>query len=199
MSGMGMGKIRWEQEATLREKAMFVGFLFGMLLVFYNMFWDPHSIRMEKVAKKMSIIKPEIEASKKTIDETQNKIAKESAESEKALSGGEAYVSKLLNVAATDANEEVSKVIKALGKRKFKRRVKTEGITMSDIVKKDKYNMVLMTIELSGAYSGILSYLNELAGVEHPILVRSVSLITASGEAKSITAKVDLELFVPVR
>ncbi|MFH1830838.1 MAG: type 4a pilus biogenesis protein PilO [Pseudomonadota bacterium] len=197
MHKLRISKFSLDQEPSLREKFFFVIVLGGLMLLFVNVFWEPQADRIKTERSELNNIKLEVDALQRLIDSTKTQLALQKKAPQKELEVDQ-KVKSMLERKVVDPLAEVHATVGLLSSRRFSRKVKVEDITIGDIVEKENYLMVPISIQLYGRYGGMQGYFKALERIDRMLLIKSFNL-RAGEEDGTVKALLDVELYMVKR
>jgi Tfp pilus assembly protein PilO len=188
-----MKKLNLEQEATLREKAIFAAAVVGLLILFISNLWSPMSAGFDEKRAEVAKVKTEVDSLQALLDAAKAQIAARASVASQPQKVDE-RVEKMLKQRYIDPLSEVHAAVALLSSRKVARRLKLENVSVGDTVDKNSYSIVPITFEFTGVYGAIQTFISAIENAEKPVLVRRFDLKQeGSGQ---ISGTIEVELYV---
>ncbi len=189
----------WKQQPSLREKIFFVAALLGILILFSNYFWSAQGGKLRALQADLKGVEMQTKAIRELIKAAGVQLKARQQEQQKPPAEMDPLIKQILGRDVLDATDEIHSTVALLGGRKVAQRVNIGAIDVEDASKKKNYTVVPMRIQLSGRFTGVQSYLDEIERLPRALVVRSVDLKTAGAGERMIEATVDVDLYIARR
>lgn len=193
-------KIKWDQEATIREKFFFVIAVVGILFFFYNTLWEPRAKKLRDVRSQYNILAGQLKAMSKLIEAAHQQIARGKTAPEPDLGPtANARIKDILERHIASPIEEVNSTAALLQDGATRMRLKVKKMDVGDKVERPNYSLVPINAEVYGSYPNLMNYLDKLENIDRPIVVRSFKMQADKSVRSDLDMSMEVDLYLVKR
>ncbi|MFA5812122.1 MAG: hypothetical protein WC956_07335 [bacterium] len=195
MIKLQLPKISLGQVLTLREKAIFVLALLGMLVFFLNTLWSPIGNKITSQKEELKGLQAQVDSLRTLIDSAQAQLNIQVQQPHE-----EAKIDQrsklMLGRRVVDPLAEIHSTVSAFSSRNLARNVKIGDVKIGEMVEKDAYSMVPLAIHLQGRPGAVVSFFSMLEVFDKPLVVRRFSVKGEPSSGGLVKASIDAELYI---
>lgn len=188
-------KVKLDQEATIREKAIFVLVLIGVFFLFSNSIWSGILDRVRSLRVEARSGEMQMDAVKRLMAAAQTQIAKK-----KVLAPANVFVdpkiAKILLRRTYDPADEINSTVDLLHKRGIIGRAKVKNVAVGEKIDRPGYSAVPLEVQITGTYSDVQGYMRAIENLSRPVLVNGFSVQRDKENQGSLVAKLDVMLYI---
>ena len=192
-------KARLDQRVTMREKVFFVVALIGTLVLFVNMLWQPQMEVMKNDRKNLKGLEQQVNMLSGLIEATKRQLLMEQGMPKEEGMKLDERTKKMLERRVVDPLSEVHATIGILGSRRFSRSVKVGDVDVGEMVERESYSVVPISLRLRGRFGAVQNYFSSIKNLNRPVVIKTFQFSRDAASVGMVYVSADLELFIPKR
>lgn len=200
MAKLAMRKLNLDQALSGREKLFFVIAAAGVLLFFVNWLLSPIGSKITMQKAEMKNIEIQVDGLQKLIEGLKTQGVSQAPEPRKEMPLDD-RTKRMLDRKVIDPLTEVHSTVELLNNRRVAKGVKIDDIKVGNMVEKDAYSMVPLSINFEGRYGAVQGYFSSLEGFDRPLFVRRFQLksVQETGGGGAVNASAEVDLYIVKR